>query len=512
MDPTTPLSALYFQADSNPEGIAFIAGRNLWSYRQLAIAVEQVAQTLHARGVRKGDRVALHMFNVAELAIAYFACFRLGAIAAPLNTRFKTAELRAALQRLRPAVYIGQAPLFPLVATFEADILPPGARYVVGETSPRGQARPWASLVEGRAEGAVLDSPGVNAPAVLLCTSGTTGQPKFVTHTAATLVAAAQALSQLGLERAQIAINTVPMVHASGFFTLLACLRFGAIQILVERFDADVVLDAIERYYGTWILALPVMFAQLLRRQRAQPRKVDSLEFCASAGDVCPLQVQEEFPEVFGVHVRSVWGASEVVGSLIHGLQTGPVSRIAPGAQVRLVDDSGQQVPRGKVGEMLVRGPNVTVGYWSGPDQIEPATAAGWYHTGDLLRQGEQDDLWFLGRKKDLIIRGGSNISPLEVERVLLEHPAVTDAAIVGVPDAELGQRVTGFVRLAGASGHYVIGDILASVKAQLADYKVPEVLHVVAEIPRNTLGKIDRKSLLSLLSEYPPARDRAAS
>jgi long-chain acyl-CoA synthetase len=162
------------------------------------------------------------------------------------------------------------------------------------------------------------------------------------------------------------------------------------------------------------------MFVELLRRQRSQPRTVDSLEFCGVAGDVCPAKVQESFPDVFGVPLRTVWGATEVAGSLIHGLKPGPVSRIAPGAEVRLVDDNGMQVSRGEVGEMLIRGPNVAIGYWVDPDRIDPATVGGWYATGDLMRQGEQDDLWFIARKKDLIIRGGSNIWPAEVDRASL--------------------------------------------------------------------------------------------
>jgi UrcA family protein len=501
MDSTTPLNALYFQADSNPDGVAFIGGRTIWSYRRLVVAVEQAAQGMHARGVRKGDRVALHMFNVAELVIAYFACFRIGAIAAPLNTRFKAPELRAALKRLRPAMYIGQASLFPLVDAIESDIVRPDARYVVGDVPAPWRSRSWSCLLEGREESAVLDPPGAHEPAVLLCTSGTTGEPKFVTHTAATLVAALRGCAALGLDRAQIAINMLPLVHTSGFFVLLACLRHSAIQILVERFEADAVLDAIERYYCTWLVGLPLMFGELLRRQRALPRKVDSLEFCVSLGDVCPLKVQDEFPEMFGIHLRSLWAAAEVVGSLIHGLKAGPVSRLAAGAQVKVVDDNGEPVVRGAVGEMLIRGPNVTVGYWVGPDQIQAATVDGWYRTGDLVRQGEQDDLWFVARKKDIIIRGGSNIVPLEVERALLDHPAVTDAAVVGVPDKELGQRVAGFVRLSGSTGQYVLSDILSSTRAQLADYKVPEWLDSVTEIPRNALGKIDRKSLLSIFS-----------
>jgi long-chain acyl-CoA synthetase len=316
MDRSTPLSAFYSQVDKNPASVALISGRHIWSFRRLAVAVEQVAQALHARGVRRGDRVALHMFNVAELAIAYYSCFRLGAIAAPLNTRCKTAELRAALRRLKPSVYIGQDSLYHLVVPIETDILPADACYIVGETSVLGQSRPWESLLESSAAGAILEPPNVDAPAVLLATSGTTGESKFVTHTAATLAAATQACGLPDFERAQIAINTLPLVHASGFFVLLTGLRFGAIQVLIERIDADAVLDAIERYYGTWLVGLPSMFVELVRRQRARPRKVDSLEYCATVGDVCPLKVQREFPGVFGVHLRAVWAATDVVGAI----------------------------------------------------------------------------------------------------------------------------------------------------------------------------------------------------
>jgi UrcA family protein len=507
MGPTTPLNALYWQADTNPEGIACVAGRNIWSYRQLATTVEQVAQGLYARGVRPGDRVALHMFNISELVIACFACFRIGAVAAPLNTRFKAAELRAVLKRLRPRVYVGQAQLYAPVAAIETDILAADSRFVVGETVVGGRVQPWTNLLQDNTSISLPEPPHPDSPAVLLCTSGTTGLPKFVTHTAATLTAAVEACGRLELHRPQIAINSLPLVHAAGFFVTLACVRFGSVVVLVEQFDADAVLNAIESYYGTWILGLPVMFAELLRRQRSQPRRVDSLEFCGVAGDVCPAKVQESFPDVFGVPLRTVWGATEVAGSLIHGLKPGPVSRIAPGAEVRLVDDNGMQVSRGEVGEMLIRGPNVAIGYWVGPDRIDPATVGGWYATGDLMRQGEQDDLWFIARKKDLIIRGGSNIWPAEVERVLLDHPAVTDAAVVGVPDADLGERVVGFVCLAAGWSQYLVDDILAGARVQLADYKVPESLQVITEIPRNTLGKIDRASLRSLPAAGVPER-----
>jgi acyl-CoA synthetase (AMP-forming)/AMP-acid ligase II len=159
-------------------------------------------------------------------------------------------------------------------------------------------------------------------------------------------------------------------------------------------------------------------------------------------------------------------------------------------------------VARGEVGELVVRGPHVTVGYWACPGQIKDAPKEGWFHTGDLMRQDENGDLWFVSRKKHLIIRGGSNISPVEVERVLMAHPAVRDAAVVGVPDPDLGQRVAGFVQLADSVLGVDLNEMLTFATERLADYKVPETLEIVDKIPRNTLGKIDRRLLLTMISK----------
>jgi long-chain acyl-CoA synthetase len=217
---------------------------------------------------------------------------------------------------------------------------------------------------------------------------------------------------------------------------------------------------------------------------------------------VCPIQLQVEFEAAFGAPLRNIWAATEVVGALTEGLRPGPVSRIAPGAQIRLVDDEGRDVPRGEVGEFLVRGPNVTVGYWAGPDRIDDATCDGWYRSGDLMRRGDGDELWFVGRKKDIIIRGGSNISPLEVERVLLSHPLVRDAAVFGVPDPVLGQRVAAIVQLSGGVSDGALGDILRDTRQKLADYKAPERLLAVDAVPRNSLGKVDRSAAAMAMLE----------
>jgi long-chain acyl-CoA synthetase len=498
----TLIDVLHHHAKSRPKSVAFRIGGDVWTYERLMADVERLARGLAKRGLREGNRVALHMANLAELVVAYYACFRIGAIAAPLNTRLKTAELRPLLERLQPALYIGQADLYRRIAAIDASIIPSNARFIVGDAVDDRWVQPLTKLLEEGKVGPVGTLPDVHAPAVLLTTSGTTGQPKFVTHTQATLAASADSARHQGLDEDDIAAIALPMAHGFGLFTFLACIQFGTPIVLLERFDPDALLDAIERHRCTWLPAVPAMFAALRERQRACGWDVHSLRICLSSGDVCPPQLQEQFSALFGTRLRSFWGATEAAGSLTYGLESGPVSRIVKGAEVRLIDDSGAPVPKGEVGELALRGPNVTIGYWAGPGLIDDAPKDGWFRTGDLMRQGDNDDLWFVSRKKDVIIRGGLNISPAEIERVLMAHPAVLDAAVVGLPDAALGQQVAGFVQLERSTRGVILKEILAGVRALLADYKVPGSLEMVDEIPRNTLGKIDRKSLLAMISK----------
>jgi long-chain acyl-CoA synthetase len=493
----TPIEALDGRARMRPKDIAFLSKHEIWTYSRLVEQVHCVAQALVAHGVREGDRVALHMPNLPELAACYYGCLRVGAIACPLNIRMKFSELRPLLGRLRPSLYIGQAQLYAHVAETEPEILQADSRIIVGGHADG--CRSWAELLETSHSAVLPRGAGDNMPAVLLTTSGTTGVPKFVTHTQATLAAVPDAWAHLGLRPEDVVLHCLPMVHSSGLYTFMSCVHHGAQMVLLEQFDANEVLDAIACYRCSWLLGLPFMFAALMESQRASPRRVESLRMCVTAGDVCPVELQQEFPHMFGVPLRSFWAATETVATT-YSTRFGPVSRVTPGMQVRLVDDNDTPVDRGEVGELLVRGANVTVGYWNGPDHIDAIEPDGWFRTGDLMRHGEGDDLWFVGRKKDLIIRGGSNISPVEVENALKTHPAVCDAAAFGVSDPILGQRVAALVVLSDDATAVTLNELRASAMGKLADYKVPERLKRVSSIPRNALGKIDRKSLQSLL------------
>jgi long-chain acyl-CoA synthetase len=497
----TPAGALMHQVQTRPKSAAFVFHGEVWTYERLAGESESLARGLAVRGVGPGDRVALHMMNRPELIVAYYACFQLGAIAAPLRTAFKFAELAPILQRLKPALYIGEMSLYGNVAPVDASILAPNKRFVVNGTFEDHGVQPWETLFDVATNESLSISPASYKPAVLINTSGTTGQPKFVAHTPATLSETIDlVVRHWGFSDDDVWIEPLPMAHISGIIVFLACIQFGAPFVLLEGFDADTVLDTIERHRCTWCLGFPAQYAALLESQRARPRNLESLRICLTGADVCPIDLQERVTSTFGAPLYNVWGATEAVGSLTFGLQRGPVARIAKGARIRLIDEHGADVADGEAGELLIRGANVFDGYWNDPRATAESIRAGWYHTGDLMRRGEGDELWFVSRKKDIIIRGGTNISPVEVEQALVAcHPAVEEAAVVGIPDAVLGQRVFGFVKLAKRAADTVVSEILRNVATRLASYKVPERLEILDALPRNALSKVDRNMLQTM-------------
>ncbi|WP_256378744.1 class I adenylate-forming enzyme family protein [Bradyrhizobium sp. URHD0069] len=282
--------------------------------------------------------------------------------------------------------------------------------------------------------------------------------------------------------------------------TFLSCAQTGALFVLLERFDADTVLDTIERHRCSLHVGFPAQYAALLDSYRSRSRNLGALRLCLTGGDACPIDLQEQVTSAFDAPLYNYWAATEVFGTLTFGPRPGQVTRITKDAQVRLVDENGDDVRDGEIGELLVRGPNLFAGYWNDPQSTAESMKWGWYHTGDLMQRGAADELIFVARKKDIIIRGGTNISPVEVEQAIVAaHPLVEEAAVVGIPDAVLGQRVVGFVKLAKGAGKKVISEVIDNLATRLAAYKVPERLMELDAMPRNALSKIDRKALQAM-------------
>jgi long-chain acyl-CoA synthetase len=306
-----------------------------------------------------------------------------------------------------------------------------------------------------------------------------------------------------GLSADDVIVSPLQLAHGTGLFCSLTFVRFGLPFIMLQAANADLVLDCIERHRVTWMLGFPYQYAGLLEAQQGKPRDLSSLRICLTGADLCPVDLQNRVTSALGAPLYNIWGTTEGSGQLTFGLRPGPVLRIGEEGQVRIVDENGADVAHGEVGELLIRGANVFVGYWDDPAATAQSLKAGWYYTGDLVRRGEGDELWFVSRKKDIIIRGGTNISPAEVEEALVGcHPAVEEAGAVGKLDPVLGQRVFGFVKLAAGAKEGVVAEILQNVAGRLAPYKVPEGLRVIDALPRNALSKVDRRALERMVGE----------
>ncbi|WP_027583003.1 class I adenylate-forming enzyme family protein [Bradyrhizobium sp. Ai1a-2] len=510
----TPIETLREQAKVRQRSAAFVFHENVWTYERILVEAERLARGMVAHGLKPGDRVAVHMMNRPEFIVAYYACFLVGAIVSPLRTAFKQAELEPLLRRLRPALYIGETALYGNVAAIDGELLPRDRRFLVETGSGVNDGLPLQQLFDDAGRGDLPFSPAADQPAVLITTSGTTGEPKFVIHTASSVTESAERISNNWELAGQDGIAMpLPLAHMSGVAVFFACIYSGTPFILIESFDADTVLDTIEKYRCSMQLGFPAQYAALLEHQRARPRDLTSLRYCLTGGDVCPVELQRQFTAAFGVPLYNAWGATEAVGNLGYALRPGPVLRITRPEEVRLVDDDGKDVADGELGELLVRGPNLFAGYWNDLRATTESLKDGWYHTGDLARREAQGELLFVARKKDIIIRGGTNISPVEVEQAVAAHPSVEDAAVVGVPDAVLGQRVVGFVTLVKGKSERVVPGILSDLATRLAAYKVPEHLIVLDALPRNALSKVDRARLQAMAIEGDKvSRSRAAA
>jgi acyl-CoA synthetase (AMP-forming)/AMP-acid ligase II len=495
---SAPVAAVLRRARATPGRVALIADDEVWTYGELAERSGRLAAGLSARGAGVGDRVAVHLHNRVEAALTYLACFRLGAIAVPLNTRLVTPELLDLAERTQPAVYVGEAGLYHRFEPVPSRLVPDERRFLAGEPDTGSGPGSWDSLLA--AEGAPADvAPDPGAPAMLLSTSGTTGRSKIVIWSHQTLASLHLSAAGRDIADGTVFVLFTPLMHGAGVYYLLNALTQGAVAVLIRQFDAGAVLDAMEQHHVTSVFGLPFMYGALVREQRLRPRRAGSLRAATVAGDVCPAAVEAAFNEVFGVPLRSFWAAAEDVGATVAGSQPGPYMRVIAEAATQILDAQGRPVADGEAGELVVSSPTTSPGYWNGVTDTTPMPDNA-FRSGDLVRAVNPRLLRYMGRHKDLIVRGGSNISPSEVEEALRAHPDIADAGVAALPDAELGQRVGALVVLHDGAREDSVRDALASARTRLASYKVPERVAVVDSIPRNALTKIDRVAVARIL------------
>jgi long-chain acyl-CoA synthetase len=463
------------------------------TYGQFRDAALQAAASLRSRGVEPGDRVGLVLPNVPSFPVVFYGALLAGAAVVPMNPLLKAREVEYYLRDSGARVVVALGP--------SAEPVVEAAGTVGIEALTVGAVRPEELLGD-----AALDDPVDRADddiAVILYTSGTTGQPKGAELTHANLAGNARTTAETLLESTpdDVIMGCLPLFHVFGLTCGLdAAVLRGSLLTLIPRFDGGKALSVIERDRVTIFEGVPTMFAAMLHSPGAWRTDVSSLRLCVSGGSAMPVEIMRSFEETFGCIVLEGYGLSETspVASFNHPhaeRKPGSIGTPVAGVEMRLVDDDGKDVPGGEVGEIAIRGENVMKGYWQRPEETATAIPDGWFRTGDLARQDEDGYFFIVDRKKEMIIRGGYNVYPREIEEALYEHPAVAEAACIGISHPDLGEEVAAAVALTPGAGADA-DELKAFVKERVAAYKYPRHLWLVDALPKGPTGKILRRAV----------------
>jgi long-chain acyl-CoA synthetase len=480
-------------ADAYADRPAVRLDDTILTYEELEDRSARVAGFLATHGVCAGDRVAIMLPNVPEFAVLYYGVLLAGGVVVPMNPLLKEREIAYYLEDSGASlIFAGDG----CAASARAGADRVGTAWVVvddafGATVAR--AAPAAHLVDREPDDT----------AVILYTSGTTGRPKGaeLTHANLTSNVDTMATELLRVGPDDVVFGGLPLFHSFGQTCgLNTAISAGACLTLVPRFLPDAVFEVLTRDRVTIFEGVPTMYVALLATPGRERYDMSALRLCVSGGAALPVEVLRGFEDAFGCIILEGYGLSETspVASFNHPdreRKAGSIGTPVRGVEMRVVDGEGMDVPDGAVGEIVVRGPNVMKGYWHRADATAEAIPDGWFRTGDLGRIDEDGYFFIVDRKKDLIIRGGYNVYPREIEEVLYEHPAVEEVAVVGVPDGALGEEIGAAVVLkSGATA--TTDEIREFVKAQVAAYKYPRRVWFLPSLPKGPTGKILKREI----------------
>ena len=471
-----------------------LGGRTL-TYGDLEDGIARVATLLRKHGLQPGDRVGVMLPNVLEFPLAYYGVLRAGGIAVPMNVLLKRREISFYLEDSGAKLILAWHG-FVDEAREGADEV--GAELIAVE--PEGFAATLAAL-EPTPETAEVDDEDT---AVILYTSGTTGKPKGAELAHRNLDENSEIISRTTLRIAagDIVLGALPLFHTFGQTVAMnASMRVGAVLTLVAKFDPGEALATIERDRVTHFYGVPTMYGAMLHHPEREKFDTSTLRLCKTGGASMPVEVLHGFEEAFGTELIEGYGLSETspVASSGHPNQVrkpGSIGTPIEKVEMRIVDENDAEVPTGEVGEIVIRGHNIMKGYWGRPEATAEAMRGGWFHSGDMGRVDEDGYFYVVDRKKDMIIRGGYNVYPREVEELLYEHPAIREAAVLGVPHPEWGEEVGAAVVLEPGSADLAPEEISAWVRERIAAYKYPRVVWFLEELPKGPTGKIVKREI----------------
>ncbi len=490
-----------------PERVALVCDGEAYTYAALSDAIAHAAGMLHDRlGVRLGDRVAWLGHNAPEMLVLLFACSRLGAIFLPLNWRLAAPEHAWILDDCQAKVLFAGDEFAEHAAGLRAGH--PELR-LVGVGGAVGGARDYATLVaEARALRAAPDAAGHATPALLCYTSGTTGRPKgALLDQRALLFNALNSLHMHGLSAADRVLTTLPMFHVGGLnIQTLPALYAGATVVLHRQFDPGATLAAFAAEAITLTVLVPAQLVALFAQPGWATADLGPLRTISTGSTLVPLSLIEKV-HARGVPLIQVYGSTETAPLATYlvaadaARKAGSCGLPALHTEVRVVDENGRDVARGASGELWVRGANVMRGYWNQPETTAEALVDGWYRSGDVGHADADGFLWIDDRKKEVIISGGENIYPAELENLLAEHPDLLEAAVVGRADAKWGEVPVAVV-VAEPGRSPDAAAVRDWFQGKLARYKHPRDVVFRDALPRNVMGKVEKDAVRELVRE----------
>jgi len=468
-----------------------------WSYKEFHFAVRKLAGLLQSKGIKKGDVVSLLMSNSPEYILAYFACWQIGAIAGPINSLLKPAEIEWAVRNSESKLVLCSPELKEKACEITHTEIIELTEKVVNCAD---------SLFLTNAH---LSNDDV---AIIIYTSGTTGKPKGCLLTHGNLISnACQITRWLGFGQSDRLLTMMPLFHMNAVtVTTMTALYCGGSTVVMPRFSASKFWQIIAEYEVTSFGSVATMLSILLQKYPdgvPEGLNTERLKFAMCGSAPVPVEVLRKFEETFGILVIEGYGLSE---STCRATFNPPDKRRRPGScgqpignEIMIADDKDREVPVGVKGEILLRGPNIFKGYFKNPSATAEAFRGGWFHTGDIGYRDKDGFLYIIDRKSDMIIRGGENIYPREIDELLYRHPDIDSAAVIGVPDELYGEEVAAFVVLK-ENCTTTEDEILDYCRRHFADYKCPKTVHFVKELPKGPTGKLLKRELQAL---WKPAK-----
>ncbi|NQU62850.1 MAG: long-chain fatty acid--CoA ligase [SAR324 cluster bacterium] len=494
-------SYLENSAERSPEKVAIRFENENITYQELNDDCNRLANGLKNLGLVPGDRCLVMLPNSTHIIKVYYALAKMGAIAVPVNFLFRQHELTHIISDAEPKAFIGSSDYLDEICKVLNQNGGPEILLATGEPSDSR----FKKLDDAFADQDTFSThPAVEDDVLsIIYTSGTTGVPKGVMLTQKNLISNSTTISNIrgDIEPDTVIIGVLPLFHIYGINSVLnSSMYMGLTVKLFPHFDPEGVIDVIEKENRTILFAVPTMYNRLLNYAADRPPQKNSLKFCVSGGASLPVEILKQFTDLFGATIYEGYGLTEapvcIENPFGQPTQVGSIGKPIPEFSAKIIDGSGVEVATGEVGELAVKGPGVTKGYLNLPEATAKTIQDGWLHTGDIARMDEEGYFYIVDRKKDLIIRGGYNIYPREIEEILYQIPEISETAVYGIPHADLGEEIAAVVVL--KEGAQISWEMIqAFIKERVAPYKYPRVVNIVTEpLPKSGSGKILKKEI----------------